>query len=64
MKEFYIYYRGQNINQVRAKDAKAALAKHYKTFDSGAYQEVPCPADSSQEAFAYARKQSEALKAQ
>lgn len=62
MKEFYIYYMGQNINQVRAKDAKQALAKHFKKFASGKYQEVAMPEDSTMEAFQHAMRQSEALK--
>lgn len=63
MQEFYIYYRGQNINQVKAKDAKAALAEHFKEFSQGAYQSVAMPIASSMEAFELARQQSQALRA-
>jgi uncharacterized membrane protein len=61
MKEFYIYYRGQNINQVRAKNAEAALIKHHKTFAKGSYQTVAMAVDSSIEAFQHAMQQSQAL---
>lgn len=61
MKEFYIYYRGQNINQLRAKDAEAALAKHFKQFSAGSYQTIAMPIDSTMEAFQHAIQQSQAL---
>jgi len=60
MKEFYIYYRSQNINQIRAKNAAAALAKHYKSFAKGSKgREIACAADSSMAEFEAAMRESE-----
>ena len=46
MKDYFIYYRGQNINQLQARSEADALKRHFKQFSKGSYKTVAKAIDS------------------